>query len=150
MLGDRRERPLTSLYDRYVLPRLIRCACGAPAIHAKRAGLIGEARGRVLELGCGGGLNFAFYDPAGVSSVDGLDPSAPLRDMAARQARAASVPIKVNEGVAEAAPFEDGDFDTVVLTFTLCSVKDPAAVLSEIHRVLKPAGQLLFCEHGLS
>ena len=139
-----------SLYARHILPRLIRCACGAPGIRSRRAALIPMAQGRVLEVGCGGGLNFGFYDPRLVSEVIGIDPSRPLRDMASHAANLAQVPIRVQEGEAEDLPFDDGAFDTTVLTFTLCSVRQPGQALAEIRRVLAPGGRLLFCEHGLA
>lgn len=141
---------MTSFYDRHIMPRLIRCACGAKAIQKRRESIVPLASGRVLELGCGGGLNFGHYDPAKVESVAGIDPSAELRAMAQRAAEKTPVSISVQEGVAEAAPFDDASFDTVLLTFTLCSVQQPEAVLAEARRVLRPGGRLLFCEHGLA
>ena len=141
---------MVSFYDRHIMPRLIRCVCGLPEIHQKRADLIPQAEGDVLEVGCGGGLNFGHYDPVRVSRVRGLDPSAALRLMAEKQANATAANIAVGEGVAESLPFADAQFDTAVLTFTLCSVASPQRALSEIRRVLKPGGRLLFCEHGRS
>lgn len=141
---------MTSFYDRYVLPRLIGCACAAPSIMKQRAKVVPLAQGRVLELGIGGGLNLAFYDPAKAASVTGVDPSAELRVRAEAAPRPAGLAVRVVEGTAEALPFEAGDFDTVVCTFTLCSVHTPAAALAEARRVLKPGGRLLFCEHGLA
>ena len=139
---------MPSFYDHHVMPHLVRCACGQPGFHKKRAALIPQATGHVLEVGCGGGLNFAHYDPQKVTDVMGVDPSQTLRGMAMQQAQTAATQITVAEGVAESLPFEDGSFDTAVLTFTLCSVANPMRALSEIRRVLKPGGQLLFCEHG--
>ena len=141
---------MTSLYDRYVLPHVIRCACGAGAIAKQRARIVPRAQGRVLELGIGGGLNLAFYDPARVTSVTGVDPSEGLRALALAAPRADGLKVEVLAGEAEHLPFEDHSFDTVVCTFTLCSVHTPAAVLAQARRVLKPGGQFLFCEHGLA
>ena len=141
---------MPSFYDRHIMPRVIRCICGQPGIEKKRAALIPQAAGHVLEVGCGGGLNFAHYDPQKVTGVMGVDPSQALRDMAMQQAQTAATRITVAEGVAESLPFDDALFDTAVLTFTLCSVTSPLRALSEIRRVLKPGGQLLFCEHGQS
>lgn len=104
----------------------------------------------MLELGIGGGLNLAFYDPARVSSVTGLDPSEALRRMAKAAPRPAGLAVEILAGEAEAIPFGPAEFDTVVCTFTLCSVRSPAACLAEARRVLKPGGRLLFSEHGLS
>lgn len=141
---------MTSFYDRHILPRVIGCACGAGAIAKQRAKIVPRAQGRVLELGIGGGLNLAFYDPSRVTSVTGVDPSQGLRDRALAAPRPAGLNVEVLDGEAEQLSFESHSFDTVVCTFTLCSVHQPPAVLSEARRVLKPGGQFLFCEHGLA
>jgi ubiquinone/menaquinone biosynthesis C-methylase UbiE len=141
---------MTSFYDRHIMPRLIACACASAAIAKQRAKIVPLAEGRVLELGIGGGLNLAFYDPSKVSTVMGVDPSAELRVRAEAAPRPNGLSVKVAEGTAEVLPFDAGAFDTVVCTFTLCSVHTPAAALAEARRVLKPGGRLLFCEHGLA
>ncbi len=141
---------MASFYERHILPRLIGCACAARPIMRQRAKVVPLAEGRVLELGIGGGLNLAFYDPAKVSAVLGVDPSAGLRARAEAAPRPEGLAVEVREGQAEALPFEDRSFDSVVCTFTLCSVCTPAAALAEARRVLKPGGRLLFCEHGLA
>lgn len=137
-------------YDRYILPKFLACACGAKPIAKQRAKVVPRAEGRVLELGMGGGLNLAFYDPAKVSVVEGVDPSAELRALAEAAPRPDGLKVALQAGRAEALPFEDNSFDTVVCTFTLCSVGDGAAALAEAKRVLKPTGSFLFCEHGLA
>ncbi len=137
-------------YDRYILPKFLACACGAKPIAKQRAKVVPRAEGRVLELGMGGGLNLAFYDPAKVSVVEGVDPSAELRALAEAAPRPEGLKVALQVGRAEALPFEDNSFDTVVCTFTLCSVGDGAAALAEARRVLKPTGSFLFCEHGLA
>jgi len=141
---------MTSLYDRYILPRLIGCACASPAIMKQRAKVVPLATGRVLELGIGGGLNLSFYNAANVDAVVGVDPSAELRARAVTAPRPDGLAVEVVNGTAEALPFEAGTFDTVVCTFTLCSVHTPPAALAEARRVLKSGGRLLFCEHGLA
>ncbi|OYX74153.1 MAG: SAM-dependent methyltransferase [Caulobacter sp. 32-67-35] len=141
---------MTSFYDRHILPRLIGCACGAGAIAKQRARVVPQAEGRVLELGIGGGLNLPFYDPARVASVTGVDPSEGLRDRALAAPRPEGLKVEVLAGEAEHLDFADQSFDTVVCTFTLCSVHTPEAVLAEARRVLKPEGRFLFCEHGLA
>jgi ubiquinone/menaquinone biosynthesis C-methylase UbiE len=141
---------MPSLYDRYILPRLISSACGVRPIMRQRAKVVPHAEGRVLELGIGGGLNLAFYDPAKVSGVFGVDPNVGLRSRAETAPRPEGLNVEVRAGEAEALPFEDKSFDTVVCTYTLCSVCSPAAALSEARRVLKPGGRFLFCEHGLA
>jgi len=139
-----------SFYDRRILPELIGCACRTRALTRQRARLIPEAQGEVLELGIGGGANLRFYDPARVQAVFGLDPSPELRAKAEAAPRADGLRLELKEGRAEALPFADRRFHTVVTTFTLCSVADPLRALREARRVLKPGGRLLFCEHGLA
>lgn len=139
---------MPSIYEQYVLPRVILLACGSKNMARQRGKVVPLAEGRVLELGIGGGLNLRFYDPAKVTGVVGVDPSAPLRERALRAEH--TVPVDVRDGAAEALPFETGSFDTVVCTFTLCSVDSPERALAEARRVLKPGGKLLFCEHGLA
>jgi ubiquinone/menaquinone biosynthesis C-methylase UbiE len=141
---------MTSFYNRHVLPRLIGCACGARPIQRQRAKVVPGASGRVLELGIGGGLNLAFYDPAKVASVTGVDPSDELRAKARAAPRPASLVVEILDGQAERLPFEAASFDTIVCTFTLCSVGSPASALAEARRVLKPDGRFLFSEHGLA
>ncbi|MDB5429951.1 MAG: SAM-dependent methyltransferase [Caulobacter sp.] len=141
---------MTSFYDRHIMPRLIGCACGSKPIMKQRAKIVPLAEGRVLELGMGGGLNLAFYDPAKVTSVAGVDPSAALRARAEAAPRPEGLKVKLRDGTAESLPYEDHSFDCVVCTFTLCSVQDPDKALAEARRVLKPKGRLLFCEHGLA
>ena len=141
---------MASFYERHLLPRLIGCACGARPIQRQRAKVVPGASGRVLELGIGGGLNLAFYDPAKVASVIGVDPSDALRARARAAPRPAGLEVEILEGQAESLPFEAASFDTVVCTFTLCSVGSPANALAEARRVLKPDGRFLFSEHGLA
>lgn len=141
---------MTSFYDRHILPRVICLACASPAVMKQRAKVVPLARGRVLELGIGGGLNLGFYDASAVAEVVGVDPSAELRARAAAAPRAEGLEVSILEGAAEALPLEDASFDTVVCTFTLCSVASPEAALAEARRVLKPGGRFLFCEHGLA
>jgi SAM-dependent methyltransferase len=141
---------MASLYDRFILPRLLGCACSSSPIMRQRAKVVPRAQGRVLELGVGMGLNLAYYDPEKVTGVIGVDPAAELRAAALAAPRDPRLAVTIEDGTAEALPFEDRSFDTVVCTFTLCSVCAPAQALAEARRVLKPQGRLLFCEHGLA
>lgn len=141
---------MASLYDRFILPRLLKAACSASPMMRQRGKVVPKAAGRVLELGIGLGLNLSFYDPDKVSSLTGVDPAPELRAAALAAPRDPRLIVDVQDGTAEALPFEDASFDTVVCTFTLCSVHTPAAALAEARRVLKPNGRLLFCEHGLA
>lgn len=139
-----------SLWADHVLPHLIERFCRSSAIRAERTRWIPRARGRVVEIGVGTGLNLPFYAPTRIESVTGLDPSAALLRLAAERARGLVVPVRLVEGRAEAAPLPDGAFDTAVLTYTLCSVDEPARVAAEIRRLLRPGGELIFLEHGLA
>jgi ubiquinone/menaquinone biosynthesis C-methylase UbiE len=141
---------VSSFYERHILPRAIRCACGTRLIRRQRAKIVPRATGAVLELGIGGGLNLPFYDRARVTSITGIDPSEPLRRQAAAAAREAGLVVRVLPGEAESLPFADRSFDTVVCTFTLCSVHSHARALHEARRVLRPGGLFLFFEHGLA
>ena len=141
---------MASFYHRFILPRLLTCACSASPIMRQRAKIVPRATGRVLELGVGMGLNLAYYDPEKVSSIVGVDSAAELRAAALAAPRDPRLDLTVEDGTAEALPFEDQSFDSVVCTFTLCSVHTPPAALAEARRVLKPGGRLLFCEHGLA
>lgn len=136
------------IWDARVYPRLLDRVCGTAAISHERRRCIARATGHVLEVGVGSGLNLPLFDPRRVVGVIGVDPSAPLLARAAQ--RACSVPVELCEAVAEQLPFDAGRFDTVVFTYTLCSVDDPAKALLEARRVLRPGGQLVFIEHGRS
>lgn len=139
---------MASWWERHGVPRLIKCACSQGQIMKVRSKVVPNARGDVLELGCGGGINMEFYNPPRVTSFTGLDPSPELLAMSRAAAQARGMDADIQGGVGEAMPFANARFDTVVTTFTLCSVADQAAVLAEIRRVLKPGGTALFLEHG--
>jgi ubiquinone/menaquinone biosynthesis C-methylase UbiE len=141
---------MASFYERRILPKMLGCACSTGPVMRQRAKVVPGASGRVLELGVGMGLNLSFYDADKVTRVVGIDPSPELRAAAAAAPRDPRLSVDITDGNAEALAFEDATFDTVVCTFTLCSVCTPAAALAETRRVLKPGGRLLFCEHGLS
>src|ERR671910_2326946 len=112
-----------------------------------RAQLVANARGRVLEIGIGSGLNLPFY-PRDIDLLLGLDPSRELLQMAKRRSSWVYFPVELSEGRAEDIPLDDGAVDHVVMSWTLCSVADPLRALAEVRRVLRPGGSLLFIEHG--
>ncbi len=139
---------LGAWYEAKVMPRLITCACSQGQVMKRRAAVVPRARGDVFELGCGGGINHAFYDREAITSYAGIDPHPALLDGARAAAQAKDLVADIRQASGEAIPFGDASFDTVVCTFTLCSVAAPAQVLSELHRILRPGGAVLFCEHG--
>jgi ubiquinone/menaquinone biosynthesis C-methylase UbiE len=135
-------------YDRYILPYLIDIACGISPVQRQRAKLIPQARGQVLEIGVGTGLNLPFYDRSQIVRLCALDPSPQMHAKAVQRKNAAGLDVELLVLSAEEIPMPDASFDTVVTTFTLCTIPDPVKALREMRRVLKPEGQLLYCEHG--
>ncbi|MBN9564289.1 MAG: class I SAM-dependent methyltransferase [Alphaproteobacteria bacterium] len=136
-----------SFYQRSVLPRLIHLAMRQENLLPFRRRVIGAAEGRVLEVGIGSGLNLPLYGPS-VSVVFGLEPSPELLRMADDRAARAPASIELLEASAEAVPLDTASIDTVVTTWTLCTIPDAPRALAELRRVLKPTGALLFVEHG--
>ena len=136
------------LYDKYVLPRLIHFTCGSRPTMRQREKVVPLARGAVLEVGIGSGLNLPFYDQGQVRKVWGLDPSHELLEMARKAAGAVPFEVEFLGLPIEDLSLEDGSVDTVLVTYTLCSIPDVAAALRQMARVLRPGGQLIFCEHG--
>jgi ubiquinone/menaquinone biosynthesis C-methylase UbiE len=136
-------------YDRVILPRLCDLAMRDKNLEPYRRRVINAAEGRVLEIGVGSGLNLKLYQP-GVSEVLALEPDSKLIAMARNNAKDASRPITFLEASAEQLPLDDNSVDTVVTTWTLCTIPDGIHALQEARRVLKPSGKLLFAEHGLS
>jgi SAM-dependent methyltransferase len=137
----------SSLYARYVLPVLIDLAMRNKAVRTERARFVPLARGVTLEVGVGSGLNLPYYS-ADIEKLYALEPSKELLRKALRQGERVSFPIVPLCHPAERMPLPDGSIDTVVMTWTLCSIADPLAALGEIRRVLMRDGQLIFIEHG--
>ena len=136
-------------YGRHVLPTLIELAMRNKAAQAERARLVPRAAGVVLEIGVGSGLNIPIYG-RGVRKLYALDPSAELLQMARPRADRASFPVELLQHPAEAIPLGDNSVDTVVTTWTLCTIPDVLAALREARRVLRPESGLIFIEHGRS
>lgn len=139
-----------AIYDHYVLPVVLDCCCGLKPIQKQRAALLPRAHGRVLEIGIGTGRNFPFYNPQQVDSLVGLDPAEQMNAKALKRARQVGMTVELMGVSAEGIPGDDNAFDTVVCTFSLCTIPDPVAALHEMRRVLKSDGELLFSEHGLA
>jgi ubiquinone/menaquinone biosynthesis C-methylase UbiE len=136
-----------SLYGTFILPFLTDLSMRNKVLNAERARWVPMASGAVLEIGAGSGLNFGHYG-SGVRAVYALDPSAELRRMAVPRAQRARVAIHFLAASAEAVPLPDGSIDTVVTTWTLCTIPDPSRALAEMRRVLRGDGRLIFVEHG--
>lgn len=138
-----------NLYEKWILPSLLDIVMRNKEVTRYRDRLVPVASGVVLEVGIGSGLNLPFYGPQ-VQRVYAIDPSANLLRMARKRARSVSFPVEFFARSGEAIPIEDNSVDTVLSTFTLCTIADPLVALREMRRVLSPTGRLLFAEHGLA
>lgn len=136
------------LYSRYILPRVSHFTCGLKPNMRQREKVVPHARGRVLEVGIGSGLNLPFYDSANVNKIWGLDPAPEMTRIAERAARSLPFEVKFIGLPGDEIPLEDSSVDTVVVTYTLCTIPDTTAALRQMSRVLRPGGELVFCEHG--
>ena len=136
-----------SFYQRFVVPPMIALVMKTPEATRYRKKIVPGVEGRVLEIGIGSGLNLPFYSDK-VSTVVGIEPSPELLAMAQKRADKAPFATELVNAPAEDMPFENAGFDTVLTTWTLCSIGEPLAALAEMRRVLKPAGRLVFVEHG--
>lgn len=139
-----------SFYEDRVLPYLIDLACGLKPIHRQRAKVVPRAQGRVLEIGIGTGLNLRHYDLDKLDELWGLDPALELNGLARKRMHKAGIEVNLLPLPADEIPADDQSFDSIVCTYTLCTIPDAAAALREMKRVLKPEGELLFSEHGLA
>ncbi len=137
-------------YERHILPYLLDLACSVSPIRRQRMKVIPQAEGKVLEVGIGTGLNMPFYDRSRVKLIVGVDPGLRMHRLARKRSVQAGLEIELIGLSAERIPVEDASFDTVVCTYTLCSIPDPMAALKEMRRAMKPGGKLLFSEHGKS
>jgi ubiquinone/menaquinone biosynthesis C-methylase UbiE len=141
---------MTNLYDKYLLPKVVDWACKQKPSMKQRIKIIPLAEGDVLEIAIGSGLNLPFYDSNKVNSLTGIDPSDEIWQLNKHQIENLDFKFNFKNAFAEKLPFQNNAFDNVVITYALCTIKDPETALSEIKRVLKDNGRLLFCEHGLS
>lgn len=137
-----------SWYEKHVLPGLIDMACSAKPVRKQREKIVPLAEGDVLEIGIGSGLNLPWYDKSKVRKIWGLEPSAEMRRKARKQLAGRGLDLEFIDLPGEEIPLPDSSVDTVLVTYTLCTIPDAVKALEGMRRVLKPGGQLLFCEHG--
>jgi len=137
-----------SFYEKHCLPHIINFVCGLNVIQKQRAKVVPLAHGRVLEVGMGSGLNIPYYNAEKIELVWGLEPSEGMRKKARSNLRQASFEVRWLDLPGEEIPLDDNSVDTVVLTYTLCTITDWKKALQQMRRVLRPNGNLIFCEHG--
>jgi ubiquinone/menaquinone biosynthesis C-methylase UbiE len=136
------------LYSKYILPRLVTLTCGMKSNMRQREKVIPLAKGRVLEVGIGSGLNLQFYNEKYVEHIWGLDPSIEMWAMATKRKTNLQFGLEFLEATAESIPLDTECVDTIVVTYTLCTVPDVVTALRQMRRVLRSGGELIFCEHG--
>jgi len=136
------------IYNKFIMPKLVHLACGQKPTMKQRAKILPLAKGLVLEVGIGSGLNIPFYDDSRVDHLWGIDPSPEMWAIARKNAREHHIDAEFFEAEAESIPLDNNAADTAVMTYTMCTIPDVSLALDEIRRVLKPGGKLVFCEHG--
>ena len=138
------------IYQKYLLPRIVHFTCGLKPTMKQREKIVPLAEGRVLEIGIGSGLNLPFYTPGKVKHLWGLDPSPEMWALTPKKLGILDFDVEFIEAPAEDIPLDDGSADTVLITYTLCTIPDVHSALEEARRVLKSDGSFVFCEHGLA
>lgn len=137
-----------NFYNKYILPNYLNIMMKSGDLESHRIDIAGEATGVVLEIGFGSGLNLPYY--SNINKLFALDPSRELYDLARENIAKAMFPVEYIQASAESIPFSDNSLDSVVSTWSLCSIPQPETALKEIFRALKPGGKFLFVEHGKS
>ena len=138
------------VYAKYVLPKMIHLVCGLKPNMRQREKVVPLAFGRVLEIGAGSGLNLTFYDASKVKHLFALDPSVEAWAIAEEKARGMKFPVDFIEAPAESIPLESESVDSIVVTYSLCTIPAARRAVLEMRRVLRKGGELIFCEHGLA
>lgn len=136
------------LYDKYFLAPFINCACGTRPIQYQRKKVVPLCEGRVLEVGMGSALNLPYYDREKVDFIWGLEPSEAMREKSRPNIESSGLEVKLIDLPGEQIPLEDNSVDSILLTYTLCTIPDWSVALQQMRRVLKPGGRLVFTEHG--
>ncbi len=137
-------------YEKHIVPHFINCACSTKPIMKQREKIVPQASGTILEIGIGTGLNLPYYAPDKVERLIGLDPSERSWELAGERARDLPFEVEFIGLPGEQIPLDDDSVDTVLVTYSLCTIPDPVSALEGMRRVLRPRGRLLFCEHGLA
>ena len=138
------------LYERHVLPKVLDACCSTKPVNYQRNKIVPYAKGKILEIGIGSGINIPFYDKANVEKIYGLDPSEELNNIAQKKAINNNLEIDFLLNGAEEIPLPSNSMDTILITYTLCTIQDLESSLKEIKRVMKDDGVMLFCEHGIA
>ena len=141
---------MKKFYEKYVLPKIIKCACGTKSILMQRQKIVPSASGVILEIGVGSGVNIPYYSSSNVKKLIGLDLQQDNWDQAYKIAKKSNISIDLLQGDGEELPIPNNSIDTVLITYTMCTIPNVQRSLAEIKRVLKREGKLLFCEHGLA
>ena len=141
---------MKKFYEKYVLPKIINCACGTKPILIQRQKIVPSASGVILEIGVGSGVNIPYYSNSNVKKLIGLDLQQDNWDQAYKIAKKSDISIDLLQGDGEELPIPNNSIDTVLITYTMCTIPNVQRSLAEIKRVLKREGKLLFCEHGLA
>tara|TARA_B100000963_G_C22631843_1_gene675336 strand:- start:614 stop:1234 length:621 start_codon:yes stop_codon:yes gene_type:complete len=141
---------IKKFYDNYVLPPLCDCCCSTKPVNYQRKKIVPNAYGNVLEVGIGSGLNFNYYNESKINQIVGLEPSEKLLEKAEKNTKNFNFDIKLIKGMAEDIQIESNSIDSVLLTYTLCTIADTEKALREIRRVLKSNGKIIFTEHGIA
>lgn len=141
---------MTNPYEKYVLPKVVHWACDQRSSKIQRTKIIPLAAGNVLEIGIGSGLNLPFYDHKKMRSLTAIDPSVEIWNLNQYNVNKLNFDFKFVQAFAEQIPLKSNSFDSIVITYSLCSIQDIVKAMNEMKRVLKPNGKLLFCEHGIA
>ena len=139
-----------SLYEKYLLPKMLDCCCSTKPINYQRNKVVPHAKGKILEIGIGSGINIPFYKKSQIEKLYGLDPSEELNHMALKVANKHNLDVEFLLSGAEEIPLPSNSIDTILITYTLCTIPDLNSSMSEMKRVLKDDGNFLFCEHGIA
>jgi ubiquinone/menaquinone biosynthesis C-methylase UbiE len=135
-------------YSHFILPRMLDAAMSTKPIRYQRRKVVPRAEGRVLEVGFGAGHNLPYYDASKVSHIWALEPAKEMRERAAERVAASPIRLEFLDLPGEQIPLDSESADTILITYTLCSIPDVMAALGQMRRVLKPSGRMIFCEHG--